>query len=340
MRNNNAARVVQENFQSMETIKKILTNKWFILVISCLCAAYTIVLCYFAYAVFFYNITYADKTKFAIIYTIVSILAGLLFFYTRRSFITCIISLANMLAFFPTLLLDWGNWPLIVPAAIVTLFSFFCCKMNDTMKTIFGTIFLLLYVLGGIAFFLVMNVFRVTTVDTLLSAPGGIVSPSGNFRCYILDVQNKSSGKVDVYVEPNKLDKDLDFIVLRTTIKKLVKQAIKENRDDALRYDVHWEDEKLYINGEEYFDENDFLEETSSGEITYKLTDDVWKHTYFEFDYPIFDLIDRITKIVSEKLLKLDSEGTDGGLEDISEEISETTTVTTADPGLLLPLLY
>lgn len=343
MRNNNAARVVQENFQSMETIKKILTNKWFILVISCLCAAYTIVLCYFAYAVFFYDITYADKTKFAIIYTIVSILAGLLFFYTRRSFITCIISLANMLAFFPTLLLDWGNWPLIVPAAIVTLFSFFCCKMNDTMKTIFGTIFLLLYVLGGIVFFLVMNVFRVTTVDTLLSAPGGIVSPSGNFRCYILDVQNKSSGKVDVYVEPNKLDKDLDFIVLRTTIKKLVKQAIKENRDDALRYDVHWEDEKLYINGEEYFDENDFLEETSSGEITYKLTDDVWKHTYFEFDYPIFDLIDRITKIVSEKLLKLDSEGTDGGLEDISEEISETTTVTTVttvDSGLLLPLLY
>lgn len=314
----------------METIKKILTNKWFILVISCLCAAYTLVLCYFAYAVFFYDITYIDKTKFAIIYTVVSILAGLLFFYTRRSFITCIISLANMLVFFPTLLLDWGNWPLIVPAALVTLFGFFCCKMNDTMKTIFGTIFLLLYVLGGIAFFLIMNVFRVTTVDTLLSTPGGIISPSENFRCYVLDVQNKSSGKVAVYVEPNKLDKDLDFIVLRTTIKKLVKQAIKENRDDALRYDVHWEGDKLYINGEEFFDENDFLEETPTGEITYKLTDDVWKHTYFEFDYPIFELIDKVTKIVSEKLLEVSEKDTSKEIdENISEESGTEATVTT-----------
>lgn len=322
----------------METIKKILTNKWFILVISCLCAAYTLVLCYFAYAVFFYDIAYADKTKFAIIYTVISILAGLLFFYTRRSFITCIISLANMLVFFPTLLLDWGNWPLIVPAAIVTLFGFFCCKMNDTMKTIFGTIFLLLYVLGGIAFFLVMNVFKVTTVDTLLSAPGGIVSPSENFRCYVLDVQNKSSGKVDVYVEPNKLDKDLDFIVLRTTIKKLVKQAIKENRDDALRYDVHWEGEKLYINGEEYFDENDFLEETPSGEVTYKLTDDVWKHTYFEFDYPIFDLIDRIMRIVSDNLQKL-SEKEPSEIDESVETEETTTSAAAAAVSLYVPRL-
>lgn len=322
----------------METLKKIFTNKWFILVVSCLCAAYTLVLCYFAYAVFFYDITYVDKTKFAIVYTVISILAGLLFFYTRRSFITCIISLANILAFFPTLLLDWGNWPLIVPAAIVTLFGFFCCKMNDTMKTIFGTIFLLLYVLGGIAFFLVMNVFKVTTVDILLSAPGGIVSPSENFRCYVLDVQNKSSGKVAVYVEPNKLDKDLDFIVLRTSIKKLVKQAIKENRDDALRYDVHWEGEKLYINGEEYFDENDFLEELPNGEITYNLTDDVWKHTYFEFDYPIFDLIDRIMKIVTDSLHKL-SESEPAGEVDESGDTETTTSVTTSSTtaGLYFP---
>lgn len=287
----------------MEILKKVLTNKWFILVISLLCAAYTIVLCYFAYTVFFYDIVYVDKTKFAILYAAVSFLTGLLFFYTRRSFVTCIISLVNMLVFFPTLLLDWGNWPLLIPAAMVTIFGFFCCKMNDTVKTVFGTIFLLLYVLGGIAFFLIMNVFRVTTVDTLLTPKGGIVSPSENFRCYVLDVQNKSSGKVSVYVAPNKLDQDLDFIRLETTIKKLVKQAIKENRDDALHYDVHWEENKLFINGEEYFDENDFLTTDPNGETIYDFTDDVWIHTYFDIDYPIFELIDRITKIVSDKLL-------------------------------------
>ena len=292
----------------MEILKKIVTNKWFILVVSLLCAAYTIFLGYFAYSVFFYEITYIDRMKFALIYSAVSMVTGLLYFYTRRSFITCIISMVNMVVFFPMLLLDWGNWPLLIPAAMVTLFGFFCCKMNDTMKTVFGTIFLLLYVLGGIAFFMVMNVFRVTTEDTLLSPIGGIVSDSGNFRCYVLDVQNKATGKVAVYVQPNKLDQDMGFIRFDTTIKKLVKQAIKENRDDALRYDVHWENNKLYINGEEYFDEADYIEEDASGEMTYNFTDDVWIHTYFDVDYPIFDLIDSITNVVSEKLSELGSD--------------------------------
>lgn len=287
----------------MGKIKKILTNKWFILAASLLCSIYTICLIYFAYAVFFYDIEYTDKVTFAVVYAAFSFIFALFFFYTRRSFITCIIGMVNMAVFFPTLLLDWGNWPLLVPAAMVTLFGFFCCKMNDTVKTVFGTIFLLLYILGGIAFFLVMNVFRVTTVDTLLTPEGGIVSPSENFRCYVLDVQNKSSGKVAVYIEPNKLDKNIkDVITLRTTIKRLVKQANKENRDDALNYDVHWEGEKLFINGEEYFDESDYLTETESGELTYDFSEGFWTHTYFEVDYPIIEIIDKFKKVITDKL--------------------------------------
>ncbi len=287
----------------MEKVKKVLTNKWFILVISVLCAAYTLVLGYFAYAVFFYDIVYLDKTTFAIAYAAFSMVSALFFFYTRRSFITCIIGMVNMVVFFPTLLMDWGNWPLLIPAALVTVFGFFCCKMNDTIKTVFGTIFLLLYILGGIAFFLIMNVFRVTTVDTLLTPDGGLVSPSGHFRCYVLDVQNKSSGKVAIYIEPNQLDKNIkDVIELRTTIKRLIKQAIKENKDDALHYDVHWEGDLLMINGEEYFDEKDFLTETESGELTYDFSEGVWTHTYFEFEYPIIDLIDRFKQVITEKL--------------------------------------
>ncbi len=306
----------------MEVLKKIVTNKWFILVVSILCASYTLCLIYFAYAVFFYDIVYVDKTIFAVIYSAFSLVSGLLFFYTRRSFITCIIAMANMIIFFPTLLLDWGNWPLLIPAAMVTLFGFFCCKMNDTVKTVFGTVFLLMYILGSIAFFLVMNVFRVTTVDTLLTPPGGIVSPSENFRCYVLDVKNKSSGKVAVYVEPNKLDKDvLNVIELKTTIKRLVKQANKENRDDALNYDVHWEDEKLFINGEEYFDETDYTEKNADGELIYDFSEGFWVHTYFEVDYPIIELIDRFKTVLTDKLSEIKSEGS-----------TETTSETTAAP--------
>lgn len=293
----------------MEIVKKIVTNKWFIMLVSILCSSYTVCLLYFAYAVFFYDIVYTDKTLFAVIYSAFSLVSGLLFFYTRRSFITCIIAMANMIMFFPTLLLDWGNWPLLIPAAMVTLFGFFCCKMNDTVKTVFGTVFLLMYILGSIVFFLVMNVFRVTTVDTLLTPPGGIVSPSENFRCYVLDVKNKSAGKVAVYVEPNQLDKNfMNVIELKTTIKRLVKQANKENRDDALNYDVHWEDGKLFINGEEYFDELDYTEKNAAGELTYNFDEGFWTHTYFNVDYPIIELIDRFKTVITDKLSEMKEE--------------------------------
>jgi len=306
----------------MEAIKKIVSNKWFIMGVSILCASYTLCLIYFAYAVFFYDIVYTDKTMFAVIYSAFSLISGLLFFYTRRSFITCIVAMTNMVVFFPTLLMDWGNWPLLIPAAIVTVFGFFCCKMNDTLKTVFGTIFLLIYILGSIVFFLVMNVFRVTTVDTLLTPPGGIVSPSENFRCYVLDVKNKSSGKVAVYIEPNKLDKDfLNVIELRTTIKRLVKQANKKNRDDALNYDVHWEDTKLFINGEEYFDEKDYTELNENGELNYDFSEGFWVHTYFEVDYPIIELIDKFKTVITDTLNKL----SDGDSMDETDVTTETT---------------
>lgn len=309
-------------FHKMGIVKKIITNKWFILAVSILCVSYTLCLIYFAYAVFFYDIVYTDKTMFAIIYSAFSLVSALLLFYTRRSFLTCIVAMANMVMFFPTLLLDWGNWPLLIPAAMVTLFGFFCCKMNDTFKTIMGTIFLLMYILGSIAFFLIMNVFRVTTVDTLLTPPGGIVSPSENFRCYVLDVKNKSSGKVAVYVEPNKLDKDfLNVIELKTTIKCLVKQAIKEKRDDALNYDVHWEDGRLFINGEEYFDEADYTVENANGELTYDFSDGFWTHTYFNVDYPIIELIDRFKTVITDTLNSI-------GDDDAEETVSETVTST------------
>ncbi|MGN0642401.1 MAG: hypothetical protein ACI4JJ_04575 [Huintestinicola sp.] len=280
----------------MNKFMTVVTNKWFRVAVSILGAAYSIMLAYFAYIVFFYDIEYTNKQEFAIIGSIFSVLICLLFFYTRRSFFTCLFGMLNMLLFFPTLLLDWGNWPLLIPAAIVTLFGFFCCHMNETAKTIFGTIYLLMYILGGIAFFLIMNVFRVTTVDTLVERG---VSPSGAFRYYVLDVQNKSTGKMCVYVQPNTLDVDMGFIKLDSTIKKLVKQSPK-----PCEIECEWDGETMLINGEVYFQESHYLEELD-GTTVYDIDGGDWTYTYLGIDYPIFDTIeevkDKIDKI-SDKL--------------------------------------
>lgn len=291
----------------MNKVMTVLTNKWFRIFVSILGVAYSALLVYFDYIVFFYDIEYTNKKEFAIIGSVISVVICLLFLYTRHSPLTCIFGMVNMLLYFPLLLLDWGNWPLLVPALVVTLFGFFCCHMNETAKTIFGTIFLLLYILGGIAFFLVMNVFRVNTVDTLIEQG---VSPSGAFRYYVLDVQNKSTGKKAVYVQPNTLDVDKGFIKLETTIKHLVKQS-----PNPCELDCEWSGTKMIINGEVYFDEMNALAEMD-GNLVYDIADGGWSYTYFSIDYPIFDTIED----VKSKIDKLSDKLSEEKAEDKAEE--------------------
>lgn len=302
----------------MNKFMTVVTNKWFRIGVSLLGVIYSVVLAYFDYNVFFYDIEYVSRKEFAIVGSIFSALICLLFLYTRRSPLTCIYGMVNMVLFFPLLLLDWGNWPLLLPAAVVTLFGFFCCHMNETAKTIFGTIFLLMYILGGIAFFLVMNVFRVSTTDTLIERG---VSPSGAFRYYILDVQNKSTGKLCVYVQPNTLDVDKGFIKMDTTIKKLVKQAPKPTE-----FDCEWSGTKMIINGEVYFDEAKNLTE-ENGQLVYDITDGSWSYTYFSIEYPIFKTIEnakeKLDKL-SDKLAEEENADSEGSDSDNEENESET----------------
>lgn len=306
----------------MNKFMTVVTNKWFRTAVSILGVAYSVVLAYFDYIVFFYDIEYVSRKEFAIVGSAFSLVMCLLFLYTRRSVFTCIFAMLNMVLYFPLLLLDWGNWPLLLPGMVVTLFGFFCCHMNETAKTIFGTIFLLMYILGGIAFFLVMNVFRVTTVDTLIEQG---VSPSGAFRYYVLDVQNKSTGKKCVYVQPNTLDVDKGFIKLDTTIKRLVKQA-----PNPCELDCEWSGTKMIIDGEVYFDETKALAEVD-GQLVYDIDDGGWSYTYFSIDYPIFDTIESVKTRISDIAGKLDDNestdeaGSDTETDDTSESSSSET---------------
>lgn len=283
----------------MNKVVSFLKNKWFILFISILNGAYPLCLCVFAWCLMFYKITFVNTVKFAIVYSVFSVIIALFMFYTRKSLLTTVFNLINMVVFLPCLLLGWGNWAMIIPAAIVTLFGFFTCVMGDTARTVFGTIFLLLYIVFCIGFFLVMNVFRVTTTDTLIEQG---VSPSGNFRYYIMNIENKSSGKTALYVEPNTIDKNFyDMIELKTTIKKLVKQA-----NNPTVMNCRWDGDIMYINDEEYFDEKDFVT-VENGVPEYNFEGDNWTHTYFEANYPIFEAIHKFVTVVKDKLEELKS---------------------------------
>jgi hypothetical protein len=282
----------------MEKIGRLIKNKWFKFGVSFLGVFYTWFLCYACTMVFFYDISYSNRVMFAILYVIFTVFSGFIMYYTRKSPVTKVISMINVLLLLPILLLDWGNLPLIVPAALLAFFGFFTSGVHPTAKTIWGTIFLLIYVIGSVAFYFVWYVFRTTTEDTII---GTGESPSGNFSYYILDIKNKSTGKLDVYMIPTNLDSSaFGCIDLGTTLKKRVRQAVKPAVAEC-----EWKDDRLYINGELYFDEADYYQDDE-----YTLDDGTWTYTYFEMEYPINVLIEQVMDIAGKAVDKL-SEATE-----------------------------
>ena len=65
----------------MNKFMTVVTNKWFRFAVSILGVAYSIVLAYFDYHVFFYEIEYVNQKEFAIVGSIFSAVMCLLFLY-------------------------------------------------------------------------------------------------------------------------------------------------------------------------------------------------------------------------------------------------------------------
>jgi hypothetical protein len=176
-----------------------------------------------------------------------------------------------------------------------------------------------MYIVGGVGYYLVMNVFRASTTDTLIAAE---VSPSGSFRYYTLDVKNNATGKIVVYVEPSNLDIDLKFIKLDNTIRKMVKQSNK-----PFTAKCEWRGDKLYINGDLYFDEAEYLTRTG-GEEVYNFKNSSWIYSStFNFDYPLIDTINSVKRNIKSKFAEEDDNVSSDTSSDTSVETSSETTV-------------
>lgn len=235
------------------------------------------------YATFLYTleINQGSESKFYAIYTVASVLFMLLMIYTREQKVTCLLGLLMLPVVFCMLLFNMGNWLLIIPPFVVGLVVFFVCGIGDTTKVIMGTIYLLMYVLGIVAYIVMNMLMTGNSTETLIDInlePGtevydlykssaekinimtdykNTVSPDGKYRFYIADVQNSSKGSVNIYVVPYGQDKDLGFFKLR---QKGIKKTVSSQGKRGHIPDVGWLNEtqifyRLTDGGEEHVSE-------------------------------------------------------------------------------------
>ncbi|MBR1528547.1 MAG: hypothetical protein IJ642_04495 [Oscillospiraceae bacterium] len=177
---------------------------WVKRILSLLSALYCAVIVFFAYHSVFYKLELIDVSKACMAVTGVSVLALTVMLYTRKQLLTKLSSLIMLPALVFPVMIYFGQWWVLAPMLAAALIIFFLSGLGETAKTVWGTISLLIYLVGALLYFLVNSMFAPSTVTTLVKEG---VSPSGLYRYEIYNTTDSSNGSTKISMESNTMDK-------------------------------------------------------------------------------------------------------------------------------------
>lgn len=240
-------------------MKGILNNKKITVVLSISSVLYMLYLLSLAYNTFFYKFVITSQIGFALFYILINILFVSAMFFSRKEKLTSILSILFLFVIFWLLIFNFNQAIVFLPPMIVSIFMFFACKGNETFKTIVGTLYLLLYILGIIIFVLsgsffgdringtvltkninskseLLTVYSQDKIDKIVE---GSVSPDKKYRFYIADVKNSAKGQIQIIVTPNDMDKKHLLYSLEEKGREKIVGFIKSRGNDSLP-EVKW----------------------------------------------------------------------------------------------------
>ena len=235
---------------------EILKNRWLQRAVALFEYLYLVLVAWLGYKSFFYDTSIGSDIKYWILYVGGSVIFLALIFWTRERVLTAILSILLMFCMVFVLYLNIGNWWVVIPPMFVSLTAFFCSGASEGVKTVFGTILLIGYILGALAFFAVTNIFITKTVDEITLTG---TSQSGIYRYAVMNIQNQQNGSTRVYVEPNDMDFEVFGIMFKPTGYKSVKYNHFPMDVNSKHFVVNFKgtsgdgiEDQMYINGERY----------------------------------------------------------------------------------------
>lgn len=188
---------------------KFFSNIWTKRAVSILSPLYCIPIVYLSYLSVFYEMSVINPMTVCLMLSAIAVFALVTMLYTRKQILTIVSSLVMLPALLPAVLLYFGQWHVLIPILVVALIIFFFSGLGETAKTVYGTIFVLLYLLGSLVYFLMTTLFAPSTVSKIIEEG---VSPSGDYRYQVINTVDSSDGSTTVIVEPNTMDKDMDMV--------------------------------------------------------------------------------------------------------------------------------
>lgn len=190
-------------------MKKFFNNIWTKRAVSLLGILYTYLLCFLCYCSLFYSIEVKSNAGVCLLATGISLIDLVVMLYTRKQIVTRICSFIMLPALLPVILFYFGEWFLIIPLLVTAIIMFLLSGAGEATKTAFGTVFLLLYIFGSLGYFLATSLFATVSDNQRVASS---VSPSGTYRCYVINTKDSSNGSTAVYIEPNNADKNYKYL--------------------------------------------------------------------------------------------------------------------------------
>jgi hypothetical protein len=234
----------------MEHVLNFFKNKWTKLGFSVLSVGYGVFMIWLAWLVFSFHLVPTNPVSLFALYSLINVLFGVVMVYTRKQIATKIIACLLHPFILIMLVAAFGNWYLLTPPFLVATVVFFASRSPEALKTILGTIYLILFIVAALAYmtldrFGILN--NIFPVDLSLRSPDYVYSANGTYRLVTYtDPVTRDDRNIRFYIELAEDDISLPFLEgerYTTGVHILTQRLANDPR-------VYWlDDTKLYIDG-------------------------------------------------------------------------------------------
>lgn len=206
----------KKNGSFMDILVAIFKNVWLKRGVALLSWGYTAMMVWLAWLNLAYFLEYDNPTSLFVLYVFINFAALVLMTYSRHQVITQINVMILPPILLVTFILAFGNWYMILPPLCVIVAMFFICRANETLKTVLGTMYLLMFVIGAAGYItitLLMGRITPTGVDLQLrDTKYEVMSSDEHYRIVrYVDKPNGERRTASYYVEDATEDIEIPF---------------------------------------------------------------------------------------------------------------------------------
>ena len=279
----------------MDKILDIFRNKWFKRAVSLLSLGFPAFLLYVDWLSFAYYLQPVNNVPLFLVYVLVNFVFAGIMFYTRKQLITQLVTCISPIIAFILLIISFGQWYLIVPPVVICAVTFLAAGSNETLKTILGTVYLLMFVVGTLVYLTMLHfnltvqtLANLTECDISKRSENYTYSPDYSYRIvmYIDDAGDERS-LTSYYVEKTEDDISLPYL---NCYKHINSQKVLVTMDkDSVIYKWLTNDD-LYIDGRaknipKLFEQAEEAARSTETDDNTEDSDEIVKTYYEEHDY-------------------------------------------------------